>query len=170
MFNKVFLHTRSIFYLIGLFVFLVSCAVNGGCADTGPKRIAEGRGGTLTVVISMGPISPVQKLGSPSSRPYPGVKVNILRLDKEENARSAVTDQEGKFTISLSPGIYRVELPPSASALGHYADTPSSLVITEGNETKLDIYFDTGLRQGTVSGDIQSAENEEKNATFLFSM
>jgi Carboxypeptidase regulatory-like domain len=58
---------------------------------------------------------------------------------------SVVTDDQGGYAISLSPGTYRVTMEISPR-IGFSRDLPATVTITEGHETRLDIRLDTGIR------------------------
>ncbi len=56
-----------------------------------------------------------------------------------------VTDAEGAYRISLAPGTYRVTMGPLAG-LEFTKDLPATVTITAGQEARLDIHIDTGMR------------------------
>jgi hypothetical protein len=95
--------------------------------------------------VTMGPMSPVEGIeGSRGPAPFSGARIVISGLDGKE-IRSAVTDTEGRYNINLPPGTYRVEMAP----VGHgrfTKDLPATVTITEGQEARLDILVDTGIR------------------------
>jgi hypothetical protein len=56
-----------------------------------------------------------------------------------------VTDEAGKYRLSLLPGTYRVEIGPSGP-MAFTKDLPRTITISPGRETRLDISVDIGLR------------------------
>ena len=132
-----------------LLIALITLICAGGCAnDTGIAPQTEGEKmeigkGTLTGKVTRGPISPIERKDMPSSVPAPGIKLQILTQEGQE-VNSVVTDDEGKYSITLSPWFYRIEMPPLPS--GFTKDLPATVTITENKETRLDIRIDTGIR------------------------
>jgi Carboxypeptidase regulatory-like domain len=98
--------------------------------------------GTLSGTVTRAPIAPVERPGMPSSAPAAGVNVIVISSEGKE-VSSAVTDSEGKYSISLPPGAYRVHITPSS--LGR-PGAPVEVSITRGKGTTLDLRIDTRIR------------------------
>jgi hypothetical protein len=62
-----------------------------------------------------------------------------------EQIGAPVTDNEGKYRVALPPGTYRIELGRLAG-IEFTKDVPTTVIILEGRETRLDISIDTGIR------------------------
>jgi hypothetical protein len=101
--------------------------------------------GVLTGKVTMGPLSPVGGIsGAPLSAPLTGARIIISRPEGQE-IKSVVTDDEGKYSISLPPGLYRIEMPSLPHSM-FTKDLPATVSITEGKEIRMDIRVDTGIR------------------------
>jgi len=58
---------------------------------------------------------------------------------------SVVTEADGGYHLRIPPGIYRIDIPPLTG--GRFTkDVPTTVTITEGQQTRLDIRIDTGMR------------------------
>jgi len=132
-----------------LFIALITVLCASGCAnDSGIAPQTKGvkteiGKGILTGKATRGPMSPIEGKDMPSSEPASDVKLQIWTLEGQE-INSVVTDGEGKYSITLSPGSYRIETPPLPS--GFTKDLPAAVTIQENKETLLNIRIDTGIR------------------------
>jgi hypothetical protein len=100
--------------------------------------------GTLTGKVTRGPLSPVERPGSRGAEPVTGFRLIISSLDGRQVA-SAVTDDQGEYRVNLPPGAYRI----SSGVLprGNFTrELPATVTVTEGQERRLDIRIDTGIR------------------------
>ncbi len=101
--------------------------------------------GTLTGHVTLGPVSPVQRPGiQPAQLPASGVKLLIFGPARQEIAAVA-TDADGQFRCDLPPGDYLVEMVPRKGK-EFTKDLPATVTINPGQETRLDIRLDTGIR------------------------
>ncbi len=98
--------------------------------------------GILSGTVTRAPIAPVERPGMPSSAPVAGIRVVVASADGKEVA-AVVTDEAGKYSISLPVGSYRVYVSPGP--LGRPA-APAGVTITRGKETSQDIRIDTRIR------------------------
>jgi hypothetical protein len=114
--------------------------------DTGNREAQALSGlGTLIGRVTMGPMFPVGRSGDPDApAAVPGARIVISSMDGQEIA-SAVTDKAGGYRVPLPPGSYRIDMPPLASG-GFTKDLPVTVTIATGQETRLDIRIDTGIR------------------------
>ena len=133
-----------------LFVALVMSII-AGCEKTpnintqSSKLKKEVKEGVLTGVVRRGPVNPVMTEGmSSTSNPAPDVKLIIL-TPKRKQIATVMTDAKGEYKISLPLGTYRIET-TSLVGIEFTKDLPAIVNITEGQETHLDIYIDTGMR------------------------
>lgn len=123
----------------------------GGCAE-GSRMTSNPRGektriesGVLAGRVTRGPTCPVGGVGPACpAEPAPGVTLSILSPTGERVA-SIVTDDHGAYWVSLPPGTYRVETGPRPG-LEFTKDLPATITILTGQETRLDITLDTGMR------------------------
>ena len=101
--------------------------------------------GTLTGRVTLGPVSPVQGPGiKPARLPASGVKLLIYGPARQEIAAVA-TDADGQFRVDLPLGDYLVEMAPEKGRR-FTKDLPAKVTIIPGQETRLDIRLDTGIR------------------------
>lgn len=107
------------------------------------KTIKEGIG-ILVGTVTKGPLRPVEAPGQPSEAPAAGVKILIKSPDGRE-VKSTVTDEHGRYSLSLPPGTYRIEM-PSLPKLQFTKDLPVTVTIKEGEEIRINIRIDTGIR------------------------
>lgn len=104
----------------------------------------ELKGGTLIGMVTRGPVSPVERNDTPThSEPASDIKLVILTLPGQE-ITSVLTDSEGKYSVSLPPDSYRVEMP--SLTRGFSKNLPATVTIYEGEETRLNVRIDTGIR------------------------
>jgi len=83
--------------------------------------------------------------GPPGAEPVSGFRVVIISGLDGRQVASAVTDDQGQYRINLPPGSYRI----SSGALprgGFTRDLPTTVTVTDGQEKRLDIRIDTGIR------------------------
>lgn len=132
-----------------LFLALLMHMIVAGCAgspgDTSQTGKEKKAGGTLTGKVVRGPTCPVQSADMPCPpEPVSGVKLVISTLAGQE-IRSILTNHEGRYSVSLPPATYRVELGP-LGGIEFTKDLPATVSIAEKQETRLDIHIDTGIR------------------------
>ena len=114
--------------------------------DTGNREAQALRGmGTLVGRVTMGPMSPVGRSGDPDPpAAVPGARIVISSVEGQA-ITSVVTDKDGGYRVPLPPGSYRIDMSPLDS--GRFTkDLPATITITKGQETRLDIRIDTGIR------------------------
>lgn len=61
-----------------------------------------------------------------------------------KTVETVATDNDGRYSITLPGGTYRVEMLPSSSEMTK--DLPTVVTIIKGKETHLDIHIDTRIR------------------------
>jgi len=101
--------------------------------------------GVLVGRVTMGPVSPVVRRGDPDAPVgVPDARMVISGLAGQE-IKSVVTDADGRYSVHIPPGSYHIDMPPLTG--GRFTkDLPATVTITEGQETRLDIRIDTGIR------------------------
>ena len=116
----------------------------GSRADAGAGPPSAGMG-VLTGFVTRWPTSPVQGPGlPPAAAPAPGVKLVVYGPGRQEIA-TVLTDDAGQYRLNLPPGSYLIERAPDQGR-GFTKDLPATVTITRGQETRLNIRIDTGIR------------------------
>ena len=123
---------------IVVFLLLSICLLVPGCNST------KGR---LEGLVSVGPLTPVERIGVPTSTPPPevftsrGIKIlNSLGILVTEIHFAA----NGTYSVELIPGKYRVEL--LGNGIEHAKELPATIEIFSNETTILNISIDTGIR------------------------
>ncbi len=103
--------------------------------------------GVLLGSVTSGPMSPVGGIGHDRPpAPVAGARLVIATMDGQK-VKSVVTDDRGAYRVTLPAGTYRIEMASPALRAGRGAENlPATVTITEGNEARLDIFVDTGIR------------------------
>ena len=128
-------------FVIGLIV--VGCGTDSGNFNPNDET-EEVETGTLVGEVTRGPLSPVEGDDTPSSEVAPGEELLIMTPTGEE-VSSVITDDQGLYSINLPPGTYVVDI-ASIDGIEFTKDLPATVTITEGQETRVDIHIDTGIR------------------------
>lgn len=108
------------------------------------KNVPKDSAGMLVGTVMKGPLRPIEMPGQPSEAPVAGVKILIKSSDGRE-VKSTVTDEHGRYSLSLPPGTYRIEM-PSLPKAQFTKDLPANVTIKEGEEIRINITIDTGIR------------------------
>lgn len=106
-------------------------------SDAQPASVLVGR-------VTKGPLRPVQPEGQLSAAPVAGARIDVATADGNPVTR-AETDATGAFRISLAPGTYQVTMSSFYGAM-FTKDLPATITIGAGEEKRLDIVLDTGIR------------------------
>lgn len=78
--------------------------------------------------------------------PVAGLTLSIVSLNGQERMTTA-TDDQGVYSTNLSPGVYHIDIVPySRAGLASTKDLPTTVSIVAGQQTRLDITIDTGIR------------------------
>jgi hypothetical protein len=88
-------------------------------------------------VVSRGPTMPVCMVGTPCSKPAPGVKLTFVR---GAVSRSTTSGADGSYRIALAPGTYRVLV---AAKFGY---APRTVIVPSARVVVKNITIDTGIR------------------------
>lgn len=134
-----------------LFLALSMGLITAGCAgDRSPTRTDKSKetlvrgelAGKATIGRRYGP--PVIP-GETPEPPNPAIGLELLISTLSgQKVDSAVTGSGGIYNILLPPGIYHVEMTPSPlvpADMGYSDQLPAIVVITEGQETRLDVHI-----------------------------
>ncbi len=134
-----------------LAMLLVS-AVAAGCSSEssvaastgGITDAAESRGALVGRVMRGGGCA-VERAGiSCAPQPAAGVSLTITTT-AGQRVDSVTTNSQGVFGIRLPPGRYRVEM-NDLQGIEFSKDLPTTVMIDPGQEARLDVRIDTGIR------------------------
>jgi len=110
-----------------------------GC---GPKGT-----GTLTGIVTIGPLSPVQSENTATVVPcevYEARKIVILSKDGERQVDEADIDCDGHYSAYLEAGTYTIDI--NHTGIDRAEGLPAQVKISANLTTRLDIDIDTGIR------------------------
>jgi hypothetical protein len=122
---------------------LLSLTLLAGCAR-GSSEGSDEQLGTIRGSVLLAPTCPVESTESPCpGRPLAGVPVRIVDADGNVRA-SAVSDDDGSFTIDVAPGSYlltaSIEEDPARSV------APVRVMVRAGEVEHADVQVDSGIR------------------------
>jgi Carboxypeptidase regulatory-like domain len=123
--------------LVATLVLLMSCMTTASPS------------GQLTGVVVSGPSCPIEansETPSPqcADQPVEGATI-IIRTEDRQDQHTAVTDEQGRFSINLDPGTYVLE--PQPIDRFPSAPNPQTVSITADKTTQAaPIHYDTGIR------------------------
>ncbi len=93
--------------------------------------------GILFGTVTKGPLFPVVRRGAPwQPSGVAGAHIDIAIIDG---------DSSGTFKVNLPSGTYKVTMPSLYGAM-FTKDLPATVTITDGQQSRLDIHLDTGIR------------------------
>ncbi|MGH2457637.1 MAG: hypothetical protein ACRDIY_02080 [Chloroflexota bacterium] len=98
--------------------------------------------------MSIGPLTPVERVGVPTPTPSPRVCTARGLVIFASNGTTPVTSfnlrSDCGYRVALAPGLYVVRLKPGD--FGFSKDLPKRVTIQRGQTTSLDFAVDTGIR------------------------
>ncbi len=128
-------------FVIG--VIIAACDADSG--NVNPNgQMEEVETGTLLGEVTRGPLSPVEDDDTPSSEPAADEEI-VIMTPGGEKVESVISDDQGLYSIDLTPDTYVVDIAP-LDGIEFTKDLPATVTITEGQETRVDIHIDTGIR------------------------
>jgi len=111
----------------------------------------SGPTGTLEGKVTVGPLTPVERVGVPSPLPNPEVFTSRHLIVYAADGMTKVADVPikasgyyGTYSISLPPGTYVLDVPHQG--IGHARPLPKQVTISPGKTTIVDVDVDTGIR------------------------
>lgn len=114
------------------------CALALGCHSPASPTLTTG----LTGTVVRGPITPVCQIQVPCDAPF------SADFSVEQNGKVVSgfrSDQDGRFTVMLEPGGYRVVPAANAPIIFPATQAKTVAVLTTGL-TEVRLTFDTGIR------------------------
>lgn len=137
--------------LAGLLTSCAPPAANArasGTAAAAASPAAGGNVGYLEGQASIGPLTPVERVGVPTPTPSPAVCTARGLAIFSANSTTPVTSfnlrPDCTFRVALAPGDYIVRL--KSGGFGFSKDLPRTVTIQRGQTTRLDVHIDTGIR------------------------
>ena len=120
-------------------------------APTAPPTAAPATNssvGYLAGNVTIGPLSPVERVGVPSPVPPPQVftsrSINVFQIDGKTLVVNVKFNGDGTYRVALPPGNYVVAI--ARGGIDRARGLPQSITIESGVTTTLDINIDTGIR------------------------
>jgi hypothetical protein len=111
----------------------------------------SGPTGTLEGKVTVGPLTPVERVGVPSQVPNPEVFTSRRLVIYAADGVTKVADVPikaagyyGTYSISLLPGAYVLDVPHQG--IGHARPLPKQITIAPGKTAVVDVDIDTGIR------------------------
>jgi hypothetical protein len=113
--------------------------VDGGSAKAKPDSGIDG-------LALVGPMSPVDRLGVPNSKPLAGAVIWVEVAATGRVVVTVVTDHNGRFHANVAPGTYRlVPVSPGPRPMIPFG-TPQTVVVKFGDDTDVTLTYDSGIR------------------------
>lgn len=130
---------KRIFFIFLIILVLISLGFSISCTNKTEKILNSGIYGIITI----GPITPVEKVGEINYNPY---KTTIVV--KSENGLEEITEfsssEDGSFKVYLELGIYILEQQKSSNPFPILK--PIKVEVEENQFSEVNISFDTGIR------------------------
>ena len=121
-----------------LFFLLVTATIATGCRNPASSTPTTG----LTGVVVRGPIAPVCRIDVACDAPF-GAGFSVEQ--HERHVGQFRSDAEGRFTVWLSPGAYRV-VPDADAPLMAPSSQAKTVEVGSVGLTAVRLEFDTGIR------------------------
>ncbi len=133
-------------FVIVAFVVLAVAAVSG-CATSGNQAGT----GILTGKVTVGPLTPVERIDVTPPVPDPAVFTSRKLLLYEADGKTLIQEigiqaagYYGVYNVTLKPGTYVLGYPPQG--VGGARGLPTVVKIEDGKTTTFDVDIDTGIR------------------------
>lgn len=137
---------HKILLLALLSIVALTCALSGCVSNTSPIEK-----GYLAGNVTVGPLSPVERVGVSPTPPPPEVFTSRTLIVYEADGRTKVADVpiqaaglHGVYNITLSPGTYVLDA--MHQGLGHASPLPKTVTVEAGKTTVVNVDIDTGIR------------------------
>ncbi len=125
---------------------VVTAALCPGCISD-----ATGEKGTLYGNVTVGPLTPVERVDATPILPPPEVFTSRHLIVYGADGTTKVADVDivpagyhGTYSVSLAPGTYVLDY--VHQGIGHASPLPEQVTIGPGKATRVDVDFDTGIR------------------------
>lgn len=128
-----------------LLLSLLLVVAIAACHAAGTPKGPSVETGVLVGRVTRGPVAGgPARAGTPDAAAAAGVEIRVTPRDGG-SARMIRTDGSGVYRLRLPPGTYEVTLGPRPG-MEFTKDLPATVVIAPGQETRIDIRIDTGMR------------------------
>ncbi len=132
---------------LGALISMAACAPSGAATGTPPQQTATASAtrGTVMGVVVAGPACPVERVNQPCPpKPVPNREV-LVETPGGVVVAQVVTDQNGKFAVTLSPGTYLLKVPTQANAFP-IQRKPQTVTVAAGQTVQVQVMLDSGIR------------------------
>ena len=133
--------------IVVLSAFACTALALSGCVASP----AQSDTGTLAGNVTVGPLSPVERIGVSPTAPPPEIFTSRSLIVYAADGATKVADVPiraaglyGTYSISLNPGTYVLDVP--YTGIGHASPLPKTIIIEGGKTTVVDVDIDTGIR------------------------
>jgi hypothetical protein len=133
--------------IVFVIALLFAALASSGCVSGS----APADNGTLSGNVTVGPLTPVERIGVSPTPPPPEVFTSRHLIVYEADGTTKVADVpiqaaglHGVYSISLPPGTYVLDMP--RTGIGHASPLPITVTIESGKTATVDINIDTGIR------------------------
>ena len=133
--------------IILLAVLLLACTALSGCIS----GAGAGDTGILTGNVTVGPLTPVERVDATPILPPPEVFTSRHLVVCASDGTTKVADVDivpagyyGTYSVSLQPGTYVLDY--LRQGIGHASPLPKQVTVEAGRTTVVDVDFDTGIR------------------------
>jgi hypothetical protein len=133
--NTIKLLKKAILILIFLLILFL---ILTGCTNKTVETLNSGIYG----IITLGPISPVQKEGEINYKPYKATV--IVNSTNGTKITEFISNDDGSFKVYLKPGSYILESQKTSNI--YPILKPITVVVKENQFTEVNISFDSGIR------------------------
>jgi hypothetical protein len=138
---------KALAVLLIVAVLLSGAALLSGCVSTaGPTG-----NGTLTGNVTVGPLTPVERVDATPILPSPEVFTGRHLIVYAADGKTKIADVAivpagyyGTYSVSLAPGSYVLDY--VHQGIGSASPLPAKVTIVAGQSTIVDVDFDTGIR------------------------
>jgi len=111
-------------------------------AGCGQQRASGSQASVVAGTVTAGPVTPVQQVGRPNSRPLPGATIEALRGG--DVVAAARSDDRGRYRLTVRPGTYLIRVMPAGRFLSKSPD--KTVTVSAGETLTVNFLLDTGIR------------------------
>ena len=133
--------------IIAVFVIAAIILLSGCIKQQNNTNVEKG---ILSGTVSIGPLCPVERIPpdprcQPTEETYKSRPIAVWTANKKTKITQITVAADGTFKVELSPGSYIVNTENPQSGIGS-SNLPAAVTIKAGENTTLNVNFDTGIR------------------------